>query len=196
MSSDGAGEGGPGSPEALGIQAEKLLAVAERLEGVNYALPPILLTSSLIALVMVSPMRGGLGVELSGLLLSIAVMAALIGGALELLFLSLIEYAAWMAGERRGSMARRILAAGLLLGLYYLVLGILLIGARIRSIESSLSESEKCHRLYNPILFLATVGLALGVYQECASKNISSGLRSLGVPPLEQRPEGLGPQGD
>lgn len=152
-------------------------------------LPPILLTSPIL-IVAAASLTGDW--RLGSIAVSAGLGIAFIGGALELYVIYMIRSMTdvIVRGSRRDFLNMAV--AALYLGLYYALVGVLLIARELRSsLEYStgrMLEETRCGRLYNTLLFLVTLGMYLAPFQACVYSSVSSAFEHASV--------GLGLEGD
>ena len=158
------------------------------MEGGRALAPPILLTSP-IFIVAAASLTGDL--RLGSIAVSAALGLAFIGGALELYTLYMVRSMTDLIVRGRRRDYTNLAVSALYLGLYYAIVGILLIARELRSsLEYStgrMLEETRCSRLYNTLLFLITLGIYLAPFQACVYSSITS--------TLKHSPESLGPEG-
>jgi len=129
--------------------------------------------------------------KLVGVSISVALTLIFIGGFLH--FYSLLV-AYYISYRLRGldPPARVIFYASFITGLYFVIVGILL-SARLyrRTLELAVQNTiydTPCGRLYNPLLHVLTLGLALALFQRCVFLSLARILVSEAVdgePPEE-----------
>ncbi len=121
--------------------------------------------------------------------------AGILGGFYEFYFLVLVEriHRLLACEDDRGRWI--VPRAALMVGLYYTVVGALLLSRRLRGLLEAVLEAPiedtVCQRFYRPLLFVATLGLGLYAFQECMRLSLASTIDHV---LSEEGAEGLGAQ--
>ncbi|MEB3779026.1 MAG: hypothetical protein GSR85_02170 [Desulfurococcales archaeon] len=167
--------------------------VADILESINFSYPPLVLGASFF--IAVASLAIGPSFE-GAVLAAFAVGLAFIGGVMEIYYLVLLRYARDMARGSLGSLYGKVAIAAVLTGLYYTLVGIILLARESKSVleyvKGTPIEDTVCKRYYRPVLSVLTVGLALSLLQECTSNQLALALRAMG---MEEGPVGLSSEG-
>lgn len=152
---------------------------------------PILLSSgawiSIAALLAGDPFT-------QSVLASIAVALAFPGGVMEIYTILYLRRLVDLARYGRSRNYLNLALAGVYVGLYYVLVGVYLIGRELRSLleyaTGKILEETPCSRAYSPLLFILTLGLYLSPFQACVFKSV------LEAAPITGAPEGLSLEGD
>jgi len=167
----------------LSCSAETRRRLSELLGG-PYRLAPLLMSFGLLASIALSLGPKGFVFDLAFLTV---LAAAMVGGLLELYYLTLLG---WASRVSRGSCPGfldalyALLYALVLIGLYYTLVGIALISWRL----NEASREFNCACASNTIAALATAGLYLAVSQTCVSLCVSERLAREAVAGAEGAP--------
>jgi len=163
----------------LSCSVETRRRLSELLGG-PYRLAPLLMSFGLLASIALSLGPKGFVFDLAFLTV---LAAAMVGGLLELYYLTLLG---WASRVSRGSSPGflDILYALALIGLYYTLIGIALISWRL----NEASREFNCACASNTIAALATAGLYLAVSQTCVSLCVSERLAREAVAEAEGAP--------
>jgi len=163
----------------LSCSVETRRRLSELLGG-PYSLAPLLMSFGLLASIAFSLGPRGFVFDLAFLTV---LAAAMVGGLLELYYLTLLG---WASRVFRGSCLGflDILYALALIGLYYTLVGVALISWRL----NEASREFNCTCASNTIAALATAGLYLAVSQTCVSLCVSERLAREAVAGAEGAP--------
>jgi len=162
--------------------------LASRIDLSRYALAsPILLSSSIFIAVIATLTPSN---YLKSILTSLALGLTFIGGVIEIYLLAYIRSLKDYVIKGHTNIYLNFLQSGLYVGLYYIIIGILLIARELKSqleyITGKVIQESKCNRVYSNLLFVLTLGLYLSPFQSCIFTELSN------IPISNEDSEGLG----
>lgn len=172
-------------------------ALIKHLEKNYISMGPLLMTLAML-LALASSIPGPL--RLNSAIVSAAVSIGVIGGYLEFHSLLVVMRVKDLVLGVEPSLLRYVGKAALLTGLYYTVIGSLLIASTFKDAVEYATEKPIedlfCSRFYKSVMIVASLGAWLMPLQSCISRALAGFLASPKHVFMEELPEGLGPQTD